>query len=247
MINLEELSLYLSVYRTNSRYLDGTQFHDQFLIDMPQLNKFTFNIKTEVVNSNVTFELQSEKDIQDSFTGRYYQQVASHTSIYIPKTAGICHIYSLPFAFEYFLDLDHSFRGGAFHRVRYLKMEDSWSFEYSLFQIISRDMPFLQYLYINNVHQQYQKERSCGLLTLPYLTYLNLKDAHSDYAEVFLLKKNTYLPGLLNLHIDGISLKEITKNFSKDPMDFNFQTLRSLQADRLYDRPENFHEYFSVL
>ena len=78
MINLEELKLYLSIGRFGLTYIDGNQFYDQFLIYMTQLKKFTFYIKTVVSFKTVRFELPTNEDIQRSFIGRGYQQVASY-------------------------------------------------------------------------------------------------------------------------------------------------------------------------
>jgi hypothetical protein len=57
MINLEELQLYLRIVRFDSTYIDGNQLHDQFLVYMTKLKKFTFNMKTKVRNRNVNIEL----------------------------------------------------------------------------------------------------------------------------------------------------------------------------------------------
>ena len=93
MINLEELKLYLSVVWLDSSYIDGIQLYDQFLIYMTQLKKFTFNIKTEVSNWNVLVELPTNEDIQRSFIGRGYQQVASYVYSQSDPCDGVCHIY----------------------------------------------------------------------------------------------------------------------------------------------------------
>ncbi|CAF3215420.1 unnamed protein product, partial [Rotaria sp. Silwood2] len=53
MINLEELILDLSIIRSNKNYIDGIQLYDDILIYMPRLNKFTFNIYTNVDKKNV--------------------------------------------------------------------------------------------------------------------------------------------------------------------------------------------------
>jgi hypothetical protein len=189
MINLEELKLYLSVMRVDSAYIDGIQLYDQFLIYMTQLNTFTFNIQTTISSENDTVELLSNEDIQRSFIGRYHQQVESYVLTDPMKAEGICHIYSLPFDFEHFIHLGNTFQGGMFHKVRYLKMDDNRPFEYNLFQIISQDFPFLQFLYIDNSRPRKNKKNSSTLITFPYLIFLDLQDAHIDYAELFLLKK----------------------------------------------------------
>jgi hypothetical protein len=160
MINLEELKLYLPVIRFDSTYINGIQLYDQFLIHMTQLKKFTFSINTQVVNRNVRLKLPSNEDIQYSFIGRGYQQVASSLRVHTEpaSTEGKCHIYSLPYDFEYFLNLDNSFQGGMFDKVRYLRMDDEHPFEDKLFELISQDFPFLECLHVSNYHPQKDKQ-----------------------------------------------------------------------------------------
>ncbi|CAF0898444.1 unnamed protein product [Rotaria sordida] len=247
MINLEELKLYLTVGRFNSIYIDGIQFYDQFLMYMTQLNKFTFNIRTDVYNKNVDVELQSNEDIQRSFIGRGYQQVTSYVHSKSSKYDGECRIYSLPYDFEYFVDLNNSFQGGMFDKVRQLNMCDGISFEHKLFKLLSQDFPCLEFLCISNNAQQKDKQDSSTLITFPYLTFLDLQYAYVDYAELFLLEKNMHLPRLINLRMEYQSLTTITNNFINDATHFNFSKLKSLDVCQPFVRPKNFHQYFPLL
>jgi hypothetical protein len=70
MINLEKLSLFLSILTINGTYIDGIQLHDRILIYMTQLNKFTFSIHTFVTNGYTQIDLPSNEDIQRSFMGK---------------------------------------------------------------------------------------------------------------------------------------------------------------------------------
>jgi hypothetical protein len=246
MINLEELRLYLSVERFNSTYIDGIQLYDQFLIYMTQLKKFTFHIKTRVYQTNVSVELPSNEDIQRSFIGRGYQEVASHIHTRLSGRVGECHIYSLPYEFEYF-NLNNSFQGGMFHKVRQLTMNDIISFKHKLFKLISQGFPFLEFLYIINDNPLKDKQHSSTLITFPYLTFLDLKLAHVDYAELFLLEKNMHLPRLSNLAMQYESLTTMTNNFTTDATYFNFGKLISLYVCPSFVRPENFRQYFPLL
>ena len=247
MGNLEELNLSLLVFRINSTFLDGIQLYDQFLISMPQLKKFTFNIKTMVCICDPEIILQSNEDVQNSFIRRGYEQVASYVHTNPMEIKRKCHIYSLPFDFDHFLELNTSFQGGIFPKVRYLKMFDSYPFEYKLIKLISKQFPFLQILCLCNKHPQQDKKDSATLITFPYLKYLDLKDAHDDYAELFLLEKTTHLPRLSGLAIQYESLTNITKNFTADVKQFNFGTLKSLDLCEAFVRPESFHRYFPSL
>jgi hypothetical protein len=219
----------------------------KFLIYLTQLKKFTFCINTRLFNDEVRVELPSNEDIQRSLIGRGYQQVTSYVHTNSMKTKGQCFFYSLPYDFENFVELDNSFQGGMFHNVRQLTMSDTIPFEHKLFQLISEDFPFLEFLYLCNRHPQNDKPNSSTLITFPYLTFLSLQYAHVDYAELFLLKNNVHLPSLLNLCIKYKSLAKITNNFTNDATCFNFGTLKSLDVFQTFVRSENFHQYFPLL
>ncbi len=246
MINLEELRLYLVARRKDSTFLDGIQLYDQFLIHMRQLKKFTFYIKTILLN-NIKVELPSNEDIQRSFLGKSYQPVSSYVNSEPYIWDGECHIYSLPYDFKCYFDLDNSYQGGMFHKVRQLEMSDRVSFEYKLFEIISHDFPFLEFLTIRNTDQMQEKQHSSTLITFPYLTFLDLRSAHVDYVELFLLRKNTYLPRLLKFSMKYESLTIITNNFTNDATHFNFGTVKSLDVNQSFVHPDNFHQYFPLL
>ena len=253
MTNLEELNLCLLVHRQDSTYIDGNDLYEQFLIYMRKLNKFTFNICTKAQNyCKYQIQLPSFEDIEFSFIGKGYSEVISYIHKCLVNDGieeiSMCHIYSLPFEFEYFFHLDNCFRGGKFDKVRYLKMEDKISFEYEFFKTISQDFPFLQYLYLDNLESQKNKQYSSVLLTFPYLTYLDIYYGHIDYVELFLLKTNTDLPRLSYLCIKSLSIMEITNGLTKDVKDFNFSSLTNLDVrEEMFIHSRNFHEYFPLL
>ena len=247
MINLEELQLDLLVSRFMSNYIDGIQLYEQFLVYMTQLNKFTFNIKTKACTWDVPVRLQSNEDIQRSFLKSCYRQVASYVETDSTKTEGICHIYSLPYAFDCLRNINYSLRGRMFDQVRYLTMNDNHPFEYKFFRSISRKFPLLKHLNISNSHSQKCKQASSMPITFPYLTSLDLKYAHVDYAKQLLLKANAHLPRLLNLCIKYKSLRTITNEFTTDANLFNFRTLRSVDVCESSVQPENFNQYFPLL
>ncbi|CAF3359078.1 unnamed protein product [Rotaria sp. Silwood2] len=224
MINLEELTLFLSVIRLDSPYIDGIQLHNQILIYMPHLNKLTFNINTAVANVNARINLSSNEDIKRSFVERRYGQVGSyvHTS-----STGI--------------------EGGMFDKVLYLVMTDVDPFEHELFKIISQDFSLLKHLRIENDQPQKNKQHSSTLIIFPHLILLNLFLAHVDYAEQFLYDRNTYIPRLLNLGIEYDSLVMVTNNFNNNGARLNCAKLKRLNLDESFVRPENFHQYFPLL
>jgi hypothetical protein len=232
MINLEELKLYLLIEVFNLNYIDGIQLYNELLCHMNKLNKFTFNIQTLVYSCNTNINLSSNEDIQRSFIGKgIYKQIGSYININSNMIKSKCHIYSLPYQFEYLLEITNSFPGGMFHTVRYLVISDIFPFEYKFFQLISHDIPFIEILHIRNVQPQKDKQNSSTeLLKFPHLKLLDLELAHVDYAEQFLLKKITYLPNLFNLYIKYESLIMITNNFTIDTTYFNFSRVKDLKS-----------------
>jgi len=247
MINLEELVLFLSVIRRDSTYIDGTQLHNEILINMPRLNKFTFSINTGVLNEHISIDLPSYEDIQHSFIEKGYTQVDSYVHTISMKTEGRCHVYSLPYQFKDFLYLNNSFQGGMFDKVQSMAMYDTRPFEHKFFKLVSEDFPCLKNLYICNDKPQKDKENSSTLITFAHLTLLNLDMAHVDYAEQFLFEKKTHLPRLLNLGIGYELLAMVTNNFTNDETRVHCAKLKSLEIDEPFVRPENFYQYFPLL
>ncbi|CAF4454471.1 unnamed protein product, partial [Rotaria socialis] len=62
--------LLLSIIRNVTTYIDGTQLHNDFLINMPRLNKFIFSIHTYIINDRIEIDLPSKNDILNSFLER---------------------------------------------------------------------------------------------------------------------------------------------------------------------------------
>jgi hypothetical protein len=246
MINLKELTLFLPAIKDRASYIDGIQLHNEILISMPQLKKFTFSINTFVFNDNIEMNLPSNEDIQRSFIGKGYGQVGLSLHTRPGGNVGISHVYSLPYEFQYFLYLDNSFHGDMFDTVEFLTMEDVLPFEHNLFKLISQCFPRLKVLCITNYQAQKKKKHSSILIVFPHLIRLNLVDAHVDYAEQLLCDKNTHLPALLDLFIEFKSLAIITNNFTNHAICRNCAQIKKLDTDSFL-RPKHFHQYFPLL
>jgi hypothetical protein len=247
MINLEELILSLSVVKMDSTYIDGIHLYDEIMVYMPRLNKFTFSINTDVVIDNIKFDLPSNEDIERSFIGRGYGKIGSYCQYNVIEKEGSCHVYSLPYQFSLFLNLNNSFQGGMFDKVRRLIMNDLHPFEHEFFQLISQDFPFLKHLRILNRQPQKNKEHSSTLIVFRHLMCLNLIDAHADYIEQFLFEKNTHLPCMMELSVKYKPLAMVTSNFANDAAHFNCSKVTSLRTDMAFVRPKAFHQYFPLL
>jgi len=121
-------------------------------------------------------------------------------------------------------------------------MQDCHPFEYKLFQLISQDFPYLEYLYVRNDQPQQHKQDSSTLLT-----FLCLESAHVDYVEHLLLKKNAHLPRLSTLRMKSKLLAMIPNNFTTDVVTLNFDRVKELVIINAFVRPHNFHQYFPSL
>ncbi|CAF1069315.1 unnamed protein product [Rotaria sordida] len=247
MSNLEELTLYLSIQRIESTYIDGNHLYNEILIHMPQLKKFIFSINTLVINKNIRINLPSNNDIQRSFIEREYQQIASYTHKESIEQRSTCHIYSLPYQFDRFYNMNCHFQGGIFNKVRVVMLTDrKHPFEQEFFQIVSNCFPFLQKLTIWNYQPQKRKQQLCPIITFPYLHCLILRSVNVDYADQFLNDTKIHLPCLLELRITYESLVMITYNFTNDATRLTCARLRILIIYGSYVRPENFHKYFPL-
>jgi hypothetical protein len=260
MINLQELTLFLSVIRVDSNYIDGIQLHDDILCYMPRLNKFLFSIETAIVKIKSDLALSSNEDIQRSFIGREFGPVGSHVDIFSRENGSQGHaysfshqfysrskIYSLPYQFKYYSFLSNSFQNDAFEKVQTLSMADMYPFEHEFFQIISQSFPLLRHLYIFNNEAQKAKQQSRTLITFPQLLYLGLYSAHVDYAEQFLFDQYCHLPSLFELQISYASLMSVTNHFTNDATRLTCSKLKHLDIYEPFVRPEHFHRYFSSL
>ena len=260
MINLEQLFLYLPLVRNNTNYIDGNQLHDDILIYMPRLNKFSFNIDTYVEKNNNQMDFSSNEDIQRSFKRKEYGSVNSLVEYFTNEKERCCHIcampyqfrsrchvYSLPYHFQDFSYLTNSFQGGMLENVLSLIMTDCSSFEHNFFNVISQSFPLLKQLIIFNGEPQKEKQRSMTLIRFPHLVILDVESAHTDYAEQFLIDKCCHLPRLLNLTIGYASLATVTNNFTNDATRLTCSQLTNIKIRGPFVPPKSFHQYFPLL
>jgi hypothetical protein len=256
MINLEELTLYLSIIRIDSNYIDGIQLHDDILSYMPRLNKFIFHIETVIMKYKNALVLSSNEDIQRSFIGKGLGPVGSHIDIFSKEDDEYslssvfdsrCQIFSLPYQFSVFLFLSNSFQIRTFEKVQNIVMKDIRPFEHEFFQIISQSFPLLRRLFIFNKLPQKAKQQSRTLITFPNLLYVELRYCRKDYVEQFLVDHYCHLPCLLTLGVNYYSLLSVTKNFKNDSTRLKCSKLEHLLLHKQIIRTERFHKYFPSL
>ncbi|CAF2140517.1 unnamed protein product, partial [Rotaria magnacalcarata] len=200
MTNLEELTLLRSILRVDCSYVDGVHLYDEIPIHMPRLNKFTFSIVSQTVNKNIKINLPSNDNIQSSFIKRGYNQVGSYADFNSTTNVARCHVYSLPYRFDIFINLNNFFTGGMFNKVRCLFMNDTSSFEHELFALVSQTFPYLEKLYVYNFQAQKNKQHSSTLIVFSHLVNLILSAVHVDCAEQFLFEKKHSFTSFARAH-----------------------------------------------
>jgi hypothetical protein len=251
MANLQELILFLIVVDKQA-FIDGTYLHDQVLVHMPDLKKFTFSIRTSILTMAQDLHLLSNDEVQCSLIEHGIKNAGSYVDHYPnPAFIGECHIYTLPYAFDTLLKATNSLPSGVFNIVRLLGMLDRRPFEHDFFERIARQFPSLKSLIVQNGLPQKNKQardknQSSAIITFPHVTHLDLSRAHADYAEQFLLETNSRLPSLFVLCVKYEPLAIATNNFTSDAARVHCAQVKHLVVKEPIVAPKDFHLYFPL-
>ena len=138
MNKLEQLSLNVSV-GTGERLIDGNDIHQDILIYMPRLQTLIFHIHS-VCDAKILGENFSSKDIERTFVNIGYEQVVCmthyYTSIHI-----MCHVFSLPYAFDFLHMFGKNFGKMIFTNVTRLALLEYAPLEYEFFFQLAQSFP----------------------------------------------------------------------------------------------------------
>ena len=163
-----------------------------------------------------------------------------------------CHIYSYPYQSKEYHQITNHFQGGIFKYVREISLFDERPFEHKFFFQISQSFPFMKKLTLINEKPQTNKRcrqldddnQHLSVIEYPYLSHLNLYEAHDDYTEQFLADTKTCLPNGVYLSVDYQVVKRVTQDFTRHSTRLNSTKLRSLDLIGIYEIPEYVKEYF---
>jgi hypothetical protein len=250
MSNLEELTLNINIDRTT--FVDGAQIINEILVHMSRLHKFNFYICTNV-DLNHSVQHQSSDDIQRTFTNIGYQHVGCILRKLLRSAA--CHVFSIPFAFDYLEYIGNTFPPTIFPHVIHLGVHDVVPFKHEYFIRIARFFPLLKELRVMNFESQLQTSDKLNsddnqlypVVEYPYLVSLCLEHAHIDYVEQFLNKRKTHLPRLTKLAVDYDRLAIVTENFTRDTTRLNCVNVKQLIIKKTLVHSEDFYVYFPLL
>ncbi|CAF1244678.1 unnamed protein product [Rotaria sordida] len=252
MPNLEELTLNI-INSKRITFVDGTQINNEILIHMPRLYKFIFNINTRTKPNDLVHYLSND-DIQRTFTNIGYEQVCCIVN-YVNIGIGICHVFSLPFMFDYLEYIGNKFPPIDFSHVVSLGVYDSVPFEHEFFIRIGRFFPFLKELRVINFESQshisselnFHDNQLHSIVEYSHLISLILMTVHIDYVEQFLNDRKTHLPRLTTLTVDYDQLTIVTENFTRDITRLNCTKIKELTIEESREHSKDFYVYFPLL
>ena len=148
MCDFEELTVYLTI-DNRTRFIDGTQRHNDILIYLPRLHTFIFYIstKTEIAHSVLH---PSEDNIQRNFIDMGYEQVA-YVIYSFSDGHALCNIFSLSLTFARVELIGNNFPNIIFKDVPLvLWMCETVSLKQEFFVRIARCFPLLKSFIITN-------------------------------------------------------------------------------------------------
>jgi hypothetical protein len=174
---------------------------------------------------------------------------------YFPARRMIYRIFSLPFKFHRLQNIGNNIPNIIFNSVTHLKLWEKDGFKHEFFVRLTRAFPFLQKLPIWNVTPPFLRydgfrlrdKEWCSIVEYPHLISLNVKHAHPHYVEHFLNQTKTHLPGLIELKVTSDSLKQITKNFTRDETRRNCGRVNRLLVEGPMVYSEDVYNYFPLL
>jgi hypothetical protein len=220
MSNLEELGLYLRVYREET-FIDGNNLKENVINRMSRLNQFIFYISSSMFIGN-QMNFPSTEDIQRTFIEFPVNSIISYVDYFPEAERSQCHIYTYPSLVKYYHEITNHFPGGLFNNVRNVSLFDERPFEHEFFTRIQKSFPFIERLSVindkpQNYNQSYQSNNNQNLDIIKY-SFLNVLyiEAHDDYIEQFLFQSKTDLQNDIILYMKYECLERVTHNFTRE-------------------------------
>ncbi|CAF4203359.1 unnamed protein product [Adineta steineri] len=244
MPNLEQLLLCLTV-RSHNGLIDGTHLQNGILIYMPFLKSFACDIRTRNLNNGL-LPILSNDDIRQTLSNIRHGPMIGSIRYFLTNSM-LCHVFTLPFAFDRLQYLTNNFPDVLFDRVCYLSISDSFSFEHEFFIRLFQAFPSLKHLTVMNTTAQQNNNQSYSLIEFKNLSYLNVMAADISYLEQFLLNTRTNLPSLTELHANYRHLKYVTEDFTRDATRFNCTKIKKLYTEVNLMYLNDYFHYFPLL
>ncbi|CAF1109157.1 unnamed protein product [Adineta ricciae] len=248
---LEKLTLYLPLHR--STFIDGAHIQDEILANMPELQSFTFYIRTYNRTGNLAHI--SSEDIQRTFTDNGQQHVVSIVNK-IGLTTTTCCIFTVPFLFDQLEDIGSIFPNIIFCNVEYLSVNDVIPLNHDFFVRVGRAFPLLKnFRFLNYTLQSLAdldmfstgNNQLYEIAEYPRLQSLDLLCASGCYVEQFLNERKTYAPYLSKLTVVFNDLRNVTEDFMREDTRRNCINIERLIMFIPLVHSKGFYTYFPLL
>jgi hypothetical protein len=126
-------------------------------------------------------------------------------------------------------------------------------FEHEFFERIARSFPLLNNITVFNQRKQ-KRSRQCldheqvaSVVEYSHLTELDLRYAHIDYVEQFLINTRIYLPHLNVIRVQYQHLTIVTENFTNNATRLNCAKVKRVITEEAMVHSKDFYLYFPSL
>ena len=252
MSNIETIDLSLEI-RSNAPFIDGHHLRLNITNHLPQLNKLTFNIRSETCFYNEN-NIPSNDYIQQTFGDFPNKQIISCVDYFQDSRWSLCHFYSYPYPSQLttYERITNHFPGGLFRSVRRVQLDDERPFEHDFFRLISQSFPRMETLYIINKKAQKNKRintaqdphEDSAIIEYPYLLEINLLHAHEDYHKQFLFDDRACLPSDISVSMDYRLAEKVTHNFTRNETRNNCAKIGFVSFRNKSNCPDHIKDYF---
>lgn len=254
MLNLEELTLYIKI-KNRTTVIDGIHIYNEILVHLPRLHIFNFCISINIHMEYFVHYL-SQNDIQQTFSKIKHQKM--DYIVNYRHDVAICHVFSLPFMFDYLESIGNKFPSIIFNHVTRLTVCDKVPFRHEFFHRITWSFPLLKHLWVINYESLSLKldklnsnyNQFYSIVKYPYLISLRLDTAYIHYTDQFLNERKTHLPCLTELRINYGDLTMVTRDFRNHRTQLNCSKVKQLiinQTETRIKRSKHFNLHFPLL
>ena len=233
MSNLEVLDLTLTVSATRG-LIDGTELMTNILDHLPRVNRFTFNIRSYLMQAPHV-SMPTTEEVQKTFVALRNNNIVSYVDYQLYLDTTCCLAYTTPYTMKFYEVVTNRFPGGLFPSVRRMLLCDGSAFEHDFFLRVSLSFPLVQCFRVQNSRPQQNQysdpvddARTLPIIKWPHLINLGLVRAHADYVEQFLVDTRTLLPDTVHLNVCSETLQRVTHDYSRDAMRSNCARLREV-------------------
>ena len=194
-----------------------------------------------------------QRNYSKTFRNIGYDQVDCMTH-YCTSIHMMCHVFSLPYTFDFLHMCGKNFPRIIFVNVINLVVWEYTPLEYDFFLRVTQSFPLLRTLTIENgesdrdqINDDDAANQFNFVVEFPYLRTLHVSHAHIVYIEQLLHYSATHLSQLIEFKINYHHLKIVTNHFTRDATRMNCSKINKLTCFPTIEPSEELRHYFPSL